>query len=66
MVGVKINPIHGTCVRISDDAINMQVEVKGVEYPFTATSYDLEQHGRDLYIKASNGEFGEITVDYVE
>jgi len=30
------------------------------EMPFGATSYDSEEHGRDLYVRAKAGEFGEI------
>jgi hypothetical protein len=30
------------------------------EMPFGATTYDTEQHGRDLYYRAYAGEFGEV------
>lgn len=30
------------------------------ELPFSATSYDCEEHGRDLYARAKAGEFGEV------
>ncbi len=28
--------------------------------PFTASQNDVEQHGRDLFIRIASGEFGEI------
>ena len=31
------------------------------EHPFAATSFDSMQYGVDLYNKAKNGEFGEVT-----
>ena len=30
------------------------------EHPFTATSFDPEQHGRDLYNRARRGDFGPV------
>jgi len=30
------------------------------EHPFTATSFDPEQYGRDLYYRAQAGEFGTV------
>lgn len=30
------------------------------EMPFGATAYDPEFHGRDLFKRAKNGEFGEV------
>jgi hypothetical protein len=30
------------------------------EMPFSATSYDSEAHGRDLFNRAKDGEFGNI------
>jgi len=34
------------------------------EHPFTATMNDPAEHGRDLFVRASMGEFGNI-IDYV-
>lgn len=46
----------------SGDAINLTVkwEEFGQEHPFTATSYDLMEHGRNLHARALAGQFGEI------
>lgn len=30
--------------------------------PFTATADDMEEHGRELYVRALHGEYGEIAV----
>jgi len=32
----------------------------GQDIPFHATPYDTEEHGRNIFEKAKNGEFGEI------
>jgi hypothetical protein len=53
------NPIY---VNAEQTAINLEVvfeEIEGV-LPFTATSYDDMDYGRDIYYRARNGEFGEI------
>ena len=39
--------------------------LKDEAVPFTASPNDTEQHGRDLFQKAVNGEFGEIA-EYVK
>lgn len=47
--------------RITPDAIDMTLEIEGIGVVnFTATSYDQEQHGRDLFAAASKGNFGPI------
>jgi hypothetical protein len=30
------------------------------EHPFTASSYDSMEHGRDLYVRARRGDFGPV------
>lgn len=40
-------------------AVNMVVD----GHPFTATSYDVEAHGRELFQRAVDGEYGPIA-DY--
>jgi hypothetical protein len=48
----------------SDDGQQIHLTVRFEEInedlPFTATSYDSEPHGRDLYERAKAGEFGVI------
>jgi hypothetical protein len=48
----------------SDDGQAISVIVKWVEFdeemPFCATSYDIYDHGKDLFNRAKAGEFGEI------
>lgn len=50
----------------SGDAINLTVkwEEFGEEHPFTATSYDSMEHGRNLHALALAGHFG-VVGDYV-
>lgn len=47
-----------------EDQSAIFLNVKFVEFneemPFSATNYDPEEHGRDLYIRAKAGEFGEV------
>lgn len=47
----------------SHTAINMIICWDGIdrELPFTATSNDPEEHGRNLFNMAVSGSFGEIT-----
>lgn len=43
--------------------IDCEIEFKKFEgqyLPFTATSYDSAEHGRDIYQRLVNGEWGEI------
>lgn len=48
--------------RVSPDAIDMTLEIEGVGFiEFTATSYDTEKHGRDLFALAESGELGTIS-----
>lgn len=48
----------------SEDQQQIFLEVKFEEFneelPFNATSFDTEEHGRDLYRRAKAGEFGEV------
>ena len=48
----------------SDDGQQIFITVKWAEFneehPFNATSFDLMEHGVDLFNRAKNGEFGEI------
>lgn len=49
-------------VRISDTKINVIAKFAHfpVEMEFTADQNDTEEHGRDIYERANNGEFGPI------
>lgn len=49
------------------NSIDMQVKFEEFTevLPFTATSYDITLHGKELFNRALNGEFGEIAA-YVE
>jgi hypothetical protein len=47
---------EGTAIRLI-----VKWEEFNEEMPFSACSYDSEQHGVDLHNRAKNGEFGEIT-----
>lgn len=53
------NPIY---VNAEQTAINLQVKFIEMQeiLPFTATSFDDMDYGRDIYNRASNGEFGEV------
>jgi hypothetical protein len=44
------------------NAIHLTVRFEEIneDLPFTATSFDPEPHGRDLFERAKAGEFGEI------
>lgn len=48
----------------SDDGQQIYLDVKfaeiNEELPFNATSFDCEEHGRDLFERAKAGEFGEV------
>lgn len=46
----------------SGDAINLVVKFAefNEELPFSATSFDPMEHGRDLHTRALAGEFGEV------
>lgn len=47
---------------IESTAINMLVQFQGLAspIPFTASPDDVEAHGRDIFARASSGEFGEV------
>jgi hypothetical protein len=49
---------------VSEDGQAIHLTVKweefGEEHPFSATSYDSEAHGVDLYNRAKTGEFGVV------
>lgn len=51
-------------VRIAPAAINLTLTLKvpfgAVDVEFTATPNDPESHGRELYEKAINGDFGPV------
>jgi hypothetical protein len=53
------DPVYGNA-----DGTGIQLIVKwkefNEEHPFMAATYDPHQHGRDLYIRAKAGEFGEV------
>lgn len=46
-----------------NNAINLIVKFEefAEEIPFTATSFDTESHGIELFNRAFSGEFGEIS-----
>jgi hypothetical protein len=47
----------------NETAINLEVQFEefgDTWLPFTAMSTDLEAHGRDIYARTINGEFGAI------
>lgn len=42
-------------------AIDIEIQQPNGEWwPFTASKNDPEQHGRELFVRAESGEFGEI------
>ena len=47
---------------LEQTAINLYAKFEEIPevLPFTATSYDSEPYGVDIYNRARNGEFGEI------
>lgn len=51
-------------IRVSPQAIDLTLTLKTpggtVNVPFTATSYDLQDYGRELYTAASGGAYGAI------
>jgi hypothetical protein len=53
-----------TPIYVSENSQAINLTVKFVEFneelPFTATSYDCEPYGVDLYNRAKAGEFGEV------
>jgi len=53
------NPVYAN---EEQTAINLEVVFEEINelLPFTATSYDTEAHGVDIYNRAKTGEFGEI------
>ena len=53
----------------SHTKINCEVEFKKFEgqyIPFTATSYDSAEHGRDIYQRLVNGEWGSVATEPTE
>ena len=55
------NPVYANA---EQTAINLEVvfeEIEGV-LPFTATSYDIEPYGVDIYNRAKTGEFREVAL----
>jgi hypothetical protein len=53
------NPVYANA---EQTAINLEVVFEEIPevLPFTATSYDCEPYGVDIYNRARNGEFGEV------
>ena len=54
------NPVY---VNTKETGIELIVKWKEFfeEHPFTAATYDIHQHGVDLYNRAKAGEFGEVS-----
>lgn len=40
--------------------LTVRFEEINEDLPFTATPYDVEEHGRDIFERAKNGEFGVV------